>query len=464
MVRVVPRIYTRLAQNRPLIQQKKAMIAVRSPTSANLFGIELITRTSGWIVGDGGTILKLTSDGWSAVTSPTSNILLSVSVEPSSKNAFAVGASGTIVKYDASTDTWALDSQSGDITTANLFSVFYASSSLALSVGTGGVIIKFDGTSWATKSSGVSSHLLHVFISSNYSLAVGYNGVILKSTDNGETWVKKKSGVTNDLWACFISGDEAWAVGTSGIILHSTDSGETWNVQPSGVSTTLNGIFMFSTNFGIIVGDYGVVLSYDGSSWVQEESATPNWLFGIWSVATDFTITVGYAGSIYELKAGTFPNIIQNKAGEQVNPVAAEQLPSTLTTADNLKVSLEETTIKQPIDIQDHWQENVTISDSSAKTASGNTDDIDVGRFNKAEVCVDVTAVSGTTPTLDVYLEGKDQLSGKYKEIWHPAQITAVTTVWLAITDLAFKYIRLRWVVGGTSPSFSFSASGEFKS
>jgi len=141
-----------------------------------------------------------------------------------------------------------------------------------------------------------------------------------------------------------------------------------------------------------------------------------------------------------------------------------DRLPSSLTASGNLKVAEVETTIKKPVDIQDHWVESVTISPSSAKTASGNTADIDVGRFVKGEVCVDVTAVSGTTPTLDIYIEGKDQLSGKYKTLWSQTGITGVGTFWLTITDLIFKYIRARWVIGGTTPSFTFSVGMEGKS
>jgi hypothetical protein len=96
-------------------------------------------------------------------------------------------------------------------------------------------------------------------------------------------------------------------------------------------------------------------------------------------------------------------------------------------------------------------------------TSSGQTSDFDTGYFKQAEVCVDVTGVSGSGPTLDVYLEGKDQTSGKYKTIWHPTQFTAAGTQWFTITDLIFRYVRLRWVVGGTSPSFTFSCGMEMK-
>jgi cell wall-associated NlpC family hydrolase len=142
-----------------------------------------------------------------------------------------------------------------------------------------------------------------------------------------------------------------------------------------------------------------------------------------------------------------------------------DRLPTTLTASGNLKVAEVETTIQKPVDIQNHWQENVAIAPSAARTASGNTNDIDVARFLKAEICIDVTAVSGTTPTLDVYVEGKDQLSGKYKTLFSQTGINAVGTFWTPNPiDIAFKYIRARWVIGGTSPSFTFSIGLEGKS
>jgi len=147
------------------------------------------------------------------------------------------------------------------------------------------------------------------------------------------------------------------------------------------------------------------------------------------------------------------------------------RLPKTKVDIDNptdtngyVQTVIEYSYIQSPVDIQNHWQENITISDSSAKTSSGNSGDIDISHILHAAVCVDVTAASGTSPTLDLYLEGKDTLSGKYNTIWNPAQITGVTTVWKELTDLPYRYIRLRWVIGGTNPSFTFSCAAEVKS
>ncbi|MEM1523122.1 MAG: hypothetical protein QXU69_08850, partial [Thermofilaceae archaeon] len=139
-------------------------------------------------------------------------------------------------------------------------------------------------------------------------------------------------------------------------------------------------------------------------------------------------------------------------------------LTNLITAAGNLRVSLQETTIKQPVDVQDHWTESVVLLPSAARTASGAGSDVDVGRFLYAEVCVDVTAVSGTDPVLNVYVEGKDRYTGKYKTLLSFENISSVQTLWGTITMLAFTLVRVRWTISGTSPSFTFSVSGEFKS
>jgi hypothetical protein len=117
--------------------------------------------------------------------------------------------------------------------------------------------------------------------------------------------------------------------------------------------------------------------------------------------------------------------------------------------------------IKEPVDVQDHYHESRTLF-SGTVTANGNTSDIDVGPFIMAEVALNVTSVSGTSPTLSVYLEGK--VGPLYKTIWAIENITAPSTHFLSITHLAFRYIRVRWVVGGTSPSFTFAVYFEGKS
>jgi len=136
-----------------------------------------------------------------------------------------------------------------------------------------------------------------------------------------------------------------------------------------------------------------------------------------------------------------------------------------------VRVTLADSEIKQPIDVQDHWAEAVTMLASGARTASGTGNDIDVGRFIAGELCINVSAVSGTFAAgegLQIIVEGKDEVTGLYKTIYDSNQalgapITAAVTDWLTINTLAFRLVRVRWVISGTTPSFTFSVTMQAK-
>jgi len=125
-----------------------------------------------------------------------------------------------------------------------------------------------------------------------------------------------------------------------------------------------------------------------------------------------------------------------------------------------LDIKIDNTAIALPIDIQYRRKESLTLY-SGTVTADGNTDDIDVSNFSAMEIILKVTAVSGTSPTLSVYIEGKFTSTGDYKPLVYQENITSTGIWYLTITQLIFKTIRVRWVVGGTSPSFTFTVAGE---
>lgn len=155
---------------------------------------------------------------------------------------------------------------------------------------------------------------------------------------------------------------------------------------------------------------------------------------------------------------------LSTRASEETLTSILNTVISTLTTAGNVKTAIVESSIKVPTDIQDHWTESVTLLSSGARTSSGTGSDVDVARFIVADVCVDVTAVSGTSPTLSVYVEGRQRAIGKYRTLLSFENINATGTYCGLINPLAYSQIRVRWVVGGTSPSFTFAVVGEFKS
>ena len=101
---------------------------------------------------------------------------------------------------------------------------------------------------------------------------------------------------------------------------------------------------------------------------------------------------------------------------------------------------------------------------SAANTASGSTADLAVGRLAALGVDVNVTAVSGSSPSISFVLERKGS-DGIYYPLASPAALTAAGQISLSVgrgltTAAALgTAVRLRWVITGTTPSFTFSAS-----
>jgi len=71
---------------------------------------------------------------------------------------------------------------------------------------------------------------------------------------------------------------------------------------------------------------------------------------------------------------------------------------------------------------------------------------------------INVSAVSGTSPTLNVYIDIQDPISGAWAQQDASPQITSPQMLPMAEPVRSTKY-RVRWVLGGTSPSFTFSVN-----
>lgn len=81
------------------------------------------------------------------------------------------------------------------------------------------------------------------------------------------------------------------------------------------------------------------------------------------------------------------------------------------------------------------------------------------------KLVIDITAITGTTPTLTVTLQGKDAASGKYYTILASTALNAVATTVLTVfpgatasanvaaNDMLPKTWRVITVIGGTGPS-----------
>jgi len=128
--------------------------------------------------------------------------------------------------------------------------------------------------------------------------------------------------------------------------------------------------------------------------------------------------------------------------------------------ADIVNANIQGLDVMVPTDIQNRYKFSTTLYNGTV-TASGNGSDVDVSPFSVLEIELKVTSVSGTTPTLDIYIEGKFENTGDYKTLASQTGITATGTWFFTINPCAFRYLRVRYVVGGTSPSFTFRVEAQ---
>jgi hypothetical protein len=114
-----------------------------------------------------------------------------------------------------------------------------------------------------------------------------------------------------------------------------------------------------------------------------------------------------------------------------------------------------------------HNQHRAVVS-SQAITANGDSNTPNGAPHHNdmargLHLVVDITAVSGTSPTLTVTIEGYDPISGKYYTILASTALNATGTTVLkvypgltasanaAANDILPKFWRVKWVIGGTA-------------
>jgi hypothetical protein len=98
----------------------------------------------------------------------------------------------------------------------------------------------------------------------------------------------------------------------------------------------------------------------------------------------------------------------------------------------------------------------VTAVSSAARTASGNSGLLSgFGDWSRFRAQLNVTSASGTTPTLDVVIE--DSFDGTtWNTVVTFTQKTASGVQALDVSGQFTDQLRVRWTVGGTTPSFTF--------
>ena len=148
------------------------------PSKIELFHLDLVNSSRGWIVGDNGLILT-TQDGglnWIAQNSRTAKTLYNVDFRDASEG-YAVGEKGTVLRTENGGRTW-------ETVKTNFPNTFMR------------VDFADDKNGWI----------------------IGYGGTILRSNDRGKTWILQDSATKAHLYGLFMTKKYGWAVGAKGLI------------------------------------------------------------------------------------------------------------------------------------------------------------------------------------------------------------------------------------------------------
>ena len=115
-------------------------------------------------------------------------------------------------------------------------------------------------------------------------LAIGQDGLIIKTGDGGKTWKQVKLELPLQEWQAAqphlfsmsrgTDPNKVWAVGPVGTIIYSKDGGETWENLSLGRDVTLNGVSFANDTEGWVVGEFGTILhtSDGGKTWQEQKN------------------------------------------------------------------------------------------------------------------------------------------------------------------------------------------------
>jgi hypothetical protein len=341
------------AQSSTQLELKRAFYSNPVVTANHLY--EVYKGGNGVAVGQAGEILWYDpyEDAWTvhADSGLVVTSLMSLCVSALGEVAI-VGVGGTIIRgtlgavyAGVGQYVFAADPQSGVITANILMGVtwpyvFGVGADRIIAVGQSGTILRYDDSAWGA----VTWDVVHTPITEDlYSVdwawsvartlmvAVGGNGGVYKSDNDGLTWsvLAAAGDVTSELIekVKIVSPDDPvniWMVGQSGLLLQYYD-GE-WYQHESPTTANLHDVHFFNEDDGYAVGDSGMILYWDGVSWRKLKSPTAQSLQSIFGVHVDEMAVVGVNGTTLNYLGDVLPIANIERTGTMA-PLPLSEMP-----------------------------------------------------------------------------------------------------------------------------------------
>jgi len=265
----------------------------------------------GFAVGNLGVVMESDDGGksWRHGARPDTKLAL-LGVASDGVRRFVVGQSGQI--FRATSRAWmSLDSG----TTERLFAVALGDKGMVVVAGAFGTILvsQDDGEGWtaidldwtAILGDFLEPHFYAVHIDGNTVTVGGEFGLVLRSRDRGKTWSVAHKGEASIFDFSFNGRGQALAIGQNGLVLRTENGGESWRRMEALGETNLLGVWFYGEH-ALAVGIRGAFSSRDGGrSWkaLTTNDVDTAWYQAVASPAgRDAPVAVGHRGRILEIR------------------------------------------------------------------------------------------------------------------------------------------------------------------
>jgi photosystem II stability/assembly factor-like uncharacterized protein len=217
----------------------------------------------------------VTDDGgisWDRPFFPINGAQLYAIAQLNSDTAMACGADGDMFRTVNGQDWVGVDLPTDEY----LYGMDFVDETTGIAVGFNGVIIRTEdaGATWTLITSPTAERLMDVqMLDAQLGFAVGWNGTILRTEDGGLTWMDVNSGHDGALFSIsFQDAMTGLACGWSQSILRTTDGGDTWTEVFTNGNNTLFHVDFVNAGEAIALGDWGgSYRSADGgATWVGD--------------------------------------------------------------------------------------------------------------------------------------------------------------------------------------------------
>jgi len=265
----------------------------------------------GLAVGSRGVVMESADGGktWTHSTRPDTELAL-LGVAARGDRRFVVGQSGQVFRSVARGWT---SLESG--TDERLFAVALGAHRTVVAVGVFGTILvsRDDGESWspvkldwlAILGDDLEPHFYAVHIDGNTVTVGGEFGLLLRSHDQGATWAVAHKGDASIFDFTFNDRGRGLAIGQNGLVLRTDNNGASWHRMAPLGEINLLGVWL-SGEYALTVGIRGAFVSRDGGrSWRELTGSDVDtaWYQAVASPAgRDTPIVVGHHGRILEIR------------------------------------------------------------------------------------------------------------------------------------------------------------------